>query len=317
MNIQSQNPQESIWGIHIHQELPLDEFKKSLVIQEACKQFLRQHQVAIDFEDRISPGYGPHLQYLWELRIENQADGILETLGLALSFMAINNHKMSAYIHPLRHNPTIDDDLLTEGLLNQGNTLWIYKKVDQKQDFFFNPPRHQDGNVIDTRSERLITEQTYQQYLQEGQQLFANNSFKDPYETIVNGFHIHLDYRDEQHALAMAIFEAFNRYLNDINMPPSSTRIYPARVNGPHIDRGWEVKFETSDPSIIKNIGYAIAWLMCNRHDLPVFIHPVTWQPGDHEEEYKAHEQYAMFMGELPQLDLNFFKPESSEKVSA
>lgn len=91
-------------------------------------------------------------------------------------------------------------------------------------------------------------------------------------------------------------------------MLPTSTRLYKEKENGPHLQRGWEVKFETSDPNILKNIGIAIGWLMCNRQGLSVFIHPVTWKEGDHLEELTAHKHYAFFLGNLPELDLSFFE---------
>ncbi len=67
------------------------------------------------------------------------------------------------------------------------------------------------------------------------------------------------------------------------------------------------MKFETKDSTILSKIGIAVGWLMCNRQGLSVFIHPVTWEEGDHKEELKAHQEYSLFIGELPELDLCFF----------
>ena len=91
--------------------------------------------------------------------------------------------------------------------------------------------------------------------------------------------------------------------------------IYKERENGPHLQRGWEVKFETPNQSILKNIGIAIGWLMCNRQGLPLFIHPVTWQEGDHKEELNAHQNYAFFIDKLPELWLDFFSNKIADKV--
>lgn len=302
------DPKEAIWGLHIHQELPLEDFKKSLVTQEACKQYLSQHNIAIDYDDVIAPGYGPHLQFLWELRIESESKDILRTLGLALSYMAINRFGLSAYIHPLMHDASLENDLEAEGLLNQPNALWFTQKIEQHQDFFFNPPRDEDQQIIDTRTSRLLNMDQRKKLLLEGKMQLLTSTFKDPYNEITKGFHIHLDYVEDQKELAMDIFENFIKYLTNINMLPTSTRHYAPKENGPHVLGGWEVKFETVNKDIVHDIGYAIGWLMCNRHGMPVFIHPVTWEEGDHQEEIRAHEEYAMFFDELPALDLDFFR---------
>jgi len=123
----------------------------------------------------------------------------------------------------------------------------------------------------------------------------------------MHGFHIHLDYLEDQEDLAFAVFDKFLIYLLRESLRPTSTRSYGPRENGPHVQRGLEVKFETQDKTILERFGIAVAWLMCNRQGLPVFMHPVTWQDGNSREELKAHAQYAMFIGDLPELDLSFF----------
>src|SRR5471030_1393614 len=95
------NPRNKIWGFHIHQELPIEEFTTALVVQKNCAEFLQNHNINIDASDAIKPGYGPHLNYMWELRVENLSQQVLEKLGLVVSYMAINRFKLSAYIHPL------------------------------------------------------------------------------------------------------------------------------------------------------------------------------------------------------------------------
>ena len=134
------------------------------------------------------------------------------------------------------------------------------------------------------------------------------SSFRDPSTVIIRGFHIHMDYKMEDADLALAIFDNFHYYLLQENLTPTSTRLYGPGENGPHVQGGWEVKFETPDKTILTRIGIAIAWLMCNRHGLSVFMHPVTWHEGDFPEELKAHKQYAFFLGQLPELDLSFFE---------
>ena len=97
------NPRQKIWGFHVHQELPFADFAKALVIQEQCANFFRVHGIPIDADEALEPGYGPHLNYMWELRVESAKEAILEKMGLAIAFMAVNRCDLSAYLHPLMH----------------------------------------------------------------------------------------------------------------------------------------------------------------------------------------------------------------------
>ncbi len=304
------NPRNKIWGFHVHQELPINEFSTALVIQKNCSEFLNKHAITINASDVIKPGYGPHLDYMWELRVENLSQQVLEKLGLAISYMAVNRFRLSAYIHPLMHDATLPEAeaLTAEGKENQANALWFSYRVPQHQDFFFNPPTDKNNKILDTRTPRIMQEIEKDRLIAIGTDKLQWSSFRDPFTVIIRGFHIHMDYKIEEADLALAIFDEFQVYLREENLIPTSTRLYAPRENGPHILQGWEVKFETPDENILSRIGIAIAWLMCNRNGLSVFMHPVTWQEGDFQEELKAHKEYAFFLGQLPELDLNFFE---------
>ncbi|MHB1221110.1 MAG: DOPA 4,5-dioxygenase family protein [Gammaproteobacteria bacterium] len=307
--IQWQNPREKIWGFHVHQELPLTDFAESLVIQEMCADFMQKHHIPIDANDALLPGYGPHLDYMWELRVESLKQQALEKMGLAISYMAINRFGLSGYIHPLMQNICLSDEeiMLAEGNENQPNAIWFTYKVPQYQEFFFNPPRDSHNKIMDTRTSRIMLAADIHHLKAVGRNNLKNLPFRDPKDEIIRGFHIHMDYEPEQEILALAIFDNFLRYLLSEDMHPTSTRIYEANDNGPHLLAGWEVKFETRDSRILERIGIAIGWLMCNRQNLSVFMHPVTWEEGDYAEELKAHKEYSFFLGTLPDLDLTFF----------
>ena len=304
------NPRTSLWGFHVHQELPQEDFVKSLAIQNQCAAFLSSHNIPIDADDAIAPGYGPHLDYMWELRVESAATNVLEKLGLAISYMAVNRFGLSAYIHPLMHDTSLSDEeaLAAEGRLNQHNALWFSRRVPQAQEFFFNPPKDEQQKIIDTRTSRIMSAQKRTELLDAANTSLPKQCFREPKKVILRGFHIHMDYTLEQESLALAIFDQFLLYLIGENLRPTSTRLYAPRENGPHIQGGWEVKFETRESSILSRIGIAIAWLMCNRHNMSVFMHPVTWEEGDRPEELRAHKEYAFFLGHLPELDLTFFE---------
>lgn len=303
------DPSEKIWGFHVHQELPIAEFSRALVIQQECHHFLSKQGIPINAEAAIKPGYGPHLDYMWELRVENVSNNVLEKMGLAIGFMSINRFNLSAYIHPLMQDPSLceEEALSSEGKDNQANALWFGYRVPQKQEFFFKPPKDNKNRIIDTRTTRIMTDHEKYELLMLGKKELNHQLFSEPDEVIINGFHIHMDFLKPDEALALTVFDRFLVYLLNRDMRPTSTRLYGPRENGPHVNGGWEVKFETKDKTILEKIGIAIAWLMCNRQGLSVFMHPVTWQEGDYDEELKAHKQYSFFLGELPALDLGFF----------
>jgi aromatic ring-cleaving dioxygenase len=308
------DPRKKIWGFHVHQELPLADFSRALVVQEKCAEFLTQHNVTINAADVITPGYGPHLDYMWELRVETLTEQVLEKLGMAVSYMAVNRFGLSAYIHPLMHDTSLPEDaaLHAEGRENQANALWFTNRVPQHQDFFFHPPKDESGNILDTRTSRIMQQELKNELISIGKDQLKNDLFRDPAAVIIRGFHIHMDFNQQEQALALNIFDRFIIYLLGHEMRPTSTRLYGPRENGPHVLGGWEVKFETENKDILRMIGIAIAWLMCNRHGLAVFMHPVTWYEGDFPEELKAHSEYTFFLGELPALDLSFF----SDKIA-
>ena len=309
-----QDPRNKIWGFHVHQELALENFAESLVVQSQCAAFLQKNGIVINADDVMKPGYGPHLNYMWELRVERSAQP-LEHMGLAISYMAVNRFGLSAYIHPVMHDESlpIEAALAAEGRYNQANALWFSQRVRQNQDFFFNPPKDKHNQLIDTRSPRICSRQERKHLYDAGKAKFQYIDFFDPYQAIINGFHIHMDFSRREEETALLVFDNFLRFLLEIGLRPSSTRLYGPGENGPHIQQGWEVKFETQDKRILQKIGIAIGWLMCNRQHLSVFIHPVTWEEGDHPTEFKAHAEYSMFIGDLPPLDLNFFKKKFEE----
>lgn len=301
------DPSSKIWGFHVHQEVTFEDFAKALVIQNRCKQFLEEHGVKIDFDDAIKPGYGPHLNYMWELRVESLQSDILGKLGLAAAFMSINHCGLGAYIHPLMHNPNLEEDLLTEGLENQGNIIWFGKKIEQNTQFFFNPPRDSENQVIDTRSSRILSIEERVQLIKKGEMELAQYQFRNPFKFITKGFHIHLDFDELNEVKSLRINNQFLEFLNSKKIEITSHSIYKAKENGPHLFAGWEVKFEREDKTVFFDFGHALGWLMCNRQSMPIFSHPVTWKSGETIKEYEAHEQFAFFIDKLPPLDLSFF----------
>jgi len=304
------DPQERIWGFHVHQELPEAELGNMLNLQEECKKYLAQRGAIANKEDVIMGGYGPHLNPMWELRLENlPRDSVLGHLGAAISWMCVNRAPMaSAYVHATMHDAKLPDilQLKDEGDTNQANQVWFGKKVDLLEDFFFNPPLTPKGNhIVDTRTSRVLTAEQKETFRKSGRPVQP----KAPESVLIRGFHIHCDYESSEEARAMRVMDGLVMYMIHSGIRPSSTRLYEPRENGPHIMGGWEVKLEyRGGTTTIEKFGRAVGWLMCNREGLDFFMHGVSWEEGDHEEELLAHKEYFCFMGNLQPLDLTFFE---------
>ena len=328
----SVDPLERIWGFHVHQEVSEDYLGKSLILQHQCKLFLESRGVTIHHADVMRRGYGPHVLPMWELRVESMRDdreAVARELGVAIAFCAVNRGALPAYIHPTMHDESLPaiPQLRQEGELNQRQAIWFGERVDQLQDFFFNPPLDDEGRVVDTRTSRVIPAAELELLRIEAEAKTAEKDPTagspspsssalprgapvDPFKKIIRGFHIHVDFSEEDSFRGYTVFDKFVPYLLANGLRPSSTRIYRERENGPHVQRGWEVKFEYREASLTigRALGVCMEWLMCNRQDFPVFAHFVTWEEGDIVEELHAHRQYAFFMDRLPQLDLTFFE---------
>lgn len=307
--IQWHDPRKKLWGFHIHQELPLEDFTSALVTQKYIKKFLNDKNILIDNDEVTKPGYGPHLDYTWELRVENVKNNLLEKMGLAIASMALNRFGLSAYIHPLMQDSSLPEEkaLAMEGRDNEGNALWFTYRVSQNLDFFFNPPKDQHNKLLDTRTPRIMGKAEKAKLLSLGLNKLSTPVFNDPYQKIFSGFHIHMNFSEDKKLLALVILDEFIKFINEENIKPTSTSVYGPRQNGPHILGGWEIQFETKNKEILSKIGVAIGWLMCNRQELPIFIYPITWQAENHNEKLKAYTEYSFFIGEMPKLDLSFF----------
>ncbi len=157
-------------------------------------------------------------------------------MGLAISYMMVNRFNLSAYIHPLMHDPSLSEEeaLAAEGNDNQKNALWFGYKVPQKQEFFFNPLKDKNNRIIDTRTHRVLSAKEKDKLLLLGASELASLSFQDPFLIIRNGFHIHMDFLDSEAALRLKIFDQFLIFLINENLIPTSTRLYKPGENGPH-----------------------------------------------------------------------------------
>lgn len=315
------NPNK-IWGAHFHMDVAPTEVSKAIVIQQKFIEFLASEQITPSHTEIstpsagvFKPGYGPHKLHMWEVRLEKERqERVLEDLGVGATWLALNRNGLRAYVHPMTYNAQCLD-LETEAEDHE-RSLWIGGQSELNLDFFYNPPRDPStGSIKDTRTPNWISSAEQEKIITANSNEARKLAFVNPRKVLVNGFHIHVDFTPEQKEKALAVYALFLKYLEANNLVPTSTTTYEAGKNGPHILAGWEVKFETANPDVMKVVGKAIGWLMLNRMDLPVFIHPVTWKEGDVEAEVKAHQDFGMSLGKQPPLDLGFFTKSENNKM--
>ena len=109
----------------------------------------------------------------------------------------------------------------------------------------------------------------------------------DPPTGGITGYHAHVYYRAETKPEAARLREALaDRF--DVRLGR-----WHDRPVGPHPCWSYQVAFE---PALF---GEIVPWFALNRRGLVVFIHPRT---GD---DIADHTDYAIWLGEMPELDLD------------
>ena len=303
----------AVWGFHVHMELPGTVFEKALLVQDACREYLESRNVAIDATDVMKKGYGPHLEEMWELRVESQKENVLEHLGYIIAFMAINRGDLPAYIHPVMHDiklPSIQQ-LKHEGETNQEQSLWFGERVNQLQDFFFNPPLTESGDIVDTRTSRIYTADEITESKQRGLSSLQSERSSlinksqwatvDP-KDVVKGFHFHAEFDSSNENEALELHTRFLGYLKTMNVTPTSSTVHKAGEYFPFKKTCWVVKIESDDYFSV--FGEALAWCMCNRGPTPVYFLCKTWEGLDADESAIcfAHKNHSLFLDRLPSL---------------
>lgn len=135
----------------------------------------------------------------------------------------------------------------------------------------------------------------------------VNREIRSPESTIVDGFHIHVDYLPGQATKALALKERFKKEIINKGIIYSALDEYPEKANGPHVRAGWEIKFEKAGPTVFDRYGYALAWLLLNHQNIPVYSHPKTWIYGENEERLISHLDNSLYIGSPPELNQWFF----------
>ena len=150
--------------------------------------------------------------------------------------------------------------------------------------------------------------------------------FRDPSDTLKGGYDVHVYFELNQRLLAISIYENFLSYLKIHGVTPTFSYVYdspPDFEGGPHRGPMWVVQLMGINPArdiiqeggnakAIQQLGFAVAWLMLNRHGLKVLLHSNVAMPfGQVELEKIDHTEHALWMGAtdpIPDvLNLEFF----------
>ena len=108
---------------------------------------------------------------------------------------------------------------------------------------------------------------------------------------IASAYHAHIYYdaasRDRAWALRERVSAAF---------PEAEIGRFHEKNVGPHPRWSCQVAFT------LEMFATLVPWLMLNRDDLTIFLHPLTGNALD------EHEQFPIWMGEILPLDLDMFR---------
>jgi aromatic ring-cleaving dioxygenase len=110
---------------------------------------------------------------------------------------------------------------------------------------------------------------------------------------VIADYHAHVYFDEASKEAAWALREAvLERF--DIEMGR-----FHERLVGPHPRWSFQIAFK---PELFAAI---VPWLMLNRGELIVFLHPNT------DDDMKDHRDFPVFMGGMPQLNLGIFERKS------
>ena len=136
---------------------------------------------------------------------------------------------------------------------------------------------------------------------------------RNPTIAVTNGYDIHVTFVKKQRKKAHLLSAQFIEFLQEKSIPYSKHKIFDAPV-GPWGTPMWQVILPQSR-RMHQDLGECIAWLMLNRGNLSVMIHPNTQREGGLGGGYEDHSQNMLWMGEATALRLNIFKKESTSNV--
>lgn len=310
-NSKSQISYEStskIWGFHVHMDVESKRFPESLKVKQALLNFLEEQNIPVARTDAYRPGYGPHEDSMWEVRIEPVGKDVdlAHAMGKVVDWILYHPQHPSMWIHPVTHNETIED-LTTEYIDHQERRIVFGREPHLNLNFFKNPPRDSSGQIVDTRIPNLFSQK-------EQQNLLDNLPLESSTQTRrkASEYRINLGYTANQAATIQKVTVALEQFFKEQGIKPKSQGYYCAGENGPHILQGYEIQL--SGKMALRELGQIISFFMLNHEDLPVYLHSLTAdeaQQGlvDENEAFEDYDQRKAYIDTMMLLDLSLFDP--------
>jgi DOPA 4,5-dioxygenase len=118
---------------------------------------------------------------------------------------------------------------------------------------------------------------------------------RDPDQAITRGFDIHVVFSSVQTIPARALFESFLTFLAERQLPHTRPLLFESAV-GPWPGPMWQVLLPPG-PRLYEDLGQCVSWLMLNRGDFSVMVHPNTVQEGSQGGAVEDHSQSHFWMG--------------------
>ena len=142
-------------------------------------------------------------------------------------------------------------------------------------------------------------------------------NFLEPFDYMLRGIDIHCLFEIEDIETATKVYNAFLGHLNANNISIEHQRVFDKPV-GPWPTPMWQLVIRPSGESkedfeiFAQAMGKSFIWLMLNRGNFSVMIHPNTSTRTGKQSEFSNdlidHTQYVAWLGKAHDLKLSIFK---------
>ncbi|MAY81013.1 MAG: hypothetical protein CL930_09545 [Deltaproteobacteria bacterium] len=129
------------------------------------------------------------------------------------------------------------------------------------------------------------------------------DQIRNPNDTITGGIDIHVVFRDSEARAASTLFDQFLVFVEENNIQHNRPLLFSSPV-GPWPCPMWQVLLPNS-PQLDADLGKCVRWLMINRGDLSVMIHPNTKVEEGHGGSVEDHSKNTAWLGPPISLLLN------------
>lgn len=128
---------------------------------------------------------------------------------------------------------------------------------------------------------------------------------RSPIQSITGGYDVHLVFQEEREARATHLFHSCISFLNEHDIVYQNHRIFSQPV-GPWPTGMWQFELPFSN-HVFQDLGLCISWLMLNREDFSVMIHPNTKKERGVGGALEDHSQNHLWLGIPLQLKMSIF----------